>query len=292
MTEISSALFSEHETANRAARRVLSEALCATRPQAAALVVVGAHAIYSNPALHDSRFPDFTVDADIVVDPEELVSGPGLDQLLIKRFRHGRTPGKWVPVHAATFGGDFVDLDILAARTFADDLDLFKEIAHDGTTTVRREIGLELALLDWVWTDWSLAGWESRYRLRVRVAGPSALLVAKTMKLTDRLERDLSQISSGEVPLKYRKDAIDLLRLLTCRRDVTRRDALNRVRSADSSEQRKRACAKVIDTAYGRLGTYFSAQDGKGCRLLSGYTLSGISAATMCASLVQRVLTD
>lgn len=58
------------------ARRVLLDALVALQPHIAAVVLIGAQAVYLRTAGRLPTYQPFTTDADLVIDPGQLVDVP------------------------------------------------------------------------------------------------------------------------------------------------------------------------------------------------------------------------
>jgi len=78
------------------ARETLLDAVEGLGPHRAAVILVGAQAIYVHPAGHSARFaiPPFTFDADIALDPEVLGdSPPVVDAMRAAGFRLTEQPG-------------------------------------------------------------------------------------------------------------------------------------------------------------------------------------------------------
>ena len=79
------------------AREVLLDVLEALGPQRPSLVLVGAQAIYLHTGEADIAVAPFTTDADVVIDPAELLEQPHLgDALEAAGFVAAEQPGQWV----------------------------------------------------------------------------------------------------------------------------------------------------------------------------------------------------
>lgn len=90
-----------------AARRVLLDALTALAPQAGAVIVAGAQAVYLRTGELDLPVAPFTTDGDLALDPSLLVGEPALEALMrgagfdLVRIDGHVEPGIWevvVPV--------------------------------------------------------------------------------------------------------------------------------------------------------------------------------------------------
>jgi hypothetical protein len=79
------------------ARRALLDALDALGPQAAAIVLVGAQAIYLHASDADVAVAMRTRDSDLAVDPRELADQPTLEAAMLGAgFRLSDDPGIWL----------------------------------------------------------------------------------------------------------------------------------------------------------------------------------------------------
>jgi hypothetical protein len=184
------------------ARKVLLDCLELLSEQSDALVLVGAQAIYLQTPAFDSGLPAYTTDGDIAIDPELLSSNPDLAALLASAgFRPHTSPGTW-------FSPEGVPVDLMvpsgalprSGRRTA-------PLEGQGSSTARRTPGLELALVDnRAMTIPALAPADPR-QFRVKVAGAAALLVAKLVKLEERL-------TGPRFDRILAKDASDVLRML------------------------------------------------------------------------------
>jgi hypothetical protein len=185
------------------ARRVLLDALEALDPHRDALILVGAQAIYLHAPLGDPR-PAYTTDGDLAVDPDLLAENPDLaSELEAAGFEltESGNPGSW---ESPT--GVVIDLMVpdgalpRSSRRSA-------QLAGHATRSARRTRGLEVALYDN--TEQTLIGLSDgdTREVGLRVASPAALLIAKLVKIEERL----SQPKPDRV---LPKDAGDILRLL------------------------------------------------------------------------------
>src|SRR5438093_11732781 len=80
-----------------AARRVLLNALGALDDQGAAVILVGAQAIYLHTGEIEFSVPAYTTDADIALDPTALQDEPQLERAMAKAgfVRDLGQPGMW-----------------------------------------------------------------------------------------------------------------------------------------------------------------------------------------------------
>lgn len=197
-----------------AARRTLLDALEALKPHAGAVVLAGAQAVYLRTGPNSLPIADFTTDGDLAIDPALLSDAPPLGELMeaagfeLTELQGSPEPGIWqkrveidgleidvpvdliVPAHVAPPGGT------RGAR-----------LEGHGKRAARKTSGLEAVLVDNDVMSVRALNPSDRRSARLRVAGVAALLVAKTHKLSDRIE-------SGRRNRLDDKDAADVARLM------------------------------------------------------------------------------
>jgi len=164
------------------------------------IVLVGAHAIYLHTEDVVTGVALFTKDADLALVPP-LDETPEIDQVMrAAGFTQGRQPGIWE--HA---GGQ---VDLLVPEAFADAAGRrAARLPGHGRRTARKVHGIDGASVDnEVRSVRALEPHDLR-SVRVRVAGPGALLISKAFKLAERAE-ELGQDRLAD------KDAFDAYRLL------------------------------------------------------------------------------
>lgn len=186
-----------------AARRVLLDALILLRDQLDAFVLVGAQAVYLRAPYGDPR-PMYTTDGDLLIDPDLLARHPDLGaELAAAGFTLGRhgNPGHWISPD-----GIVIDL-MVASGSLPPSTRRTALLAGQATTTARRTDGLELALVDNTAMTLPALDPQDGRTITLKVAGPAALVVAKSTKIRERSHL-------GRVDRISAKDAGDLLRLL------------------------------------------------------------------------------
>lgn len=184
------------------ARRVLLDCLELLSAQSEALVLVGAQAIYLQTPVLDVGLPASTTDGDIAIDPDLLSENPDLAEVLeAVGFRPHTSLGTW-------FSPEGVPIDLMvptgalpaSSRRTA-------PLEGQGGRTARRTSGLELALRDNNTMELRALNPKDARVALVKVASPAALVVAKVIKLDERM--------SGPKPDRIlAKDASDVLRML------------------------------------------------------------------------------
>ncbi len=180
-----------------AARRVLLDALGALGPHRAAVVLVGAQALYLRVGTGSVAVAPYTTDADVAMDPRLIGDAPLLaDALGDAGFTLAVRPGTWIR--------DGVAVDLLVPASLGGAGRRAARLGPHGNDIARTTTGLETALVDNnAETIIALDPADKRTQL-VRVANLASLLVAKLHKISDR---------AGDPSRRIDKDALDVLRL-------------------------------------------------------------------------------
>jgi hypothetical protein len=191
-----------------AARGVLLDALDALGEQRGALILAGAQAIYIHTGAADLAVAEFTTDGDLVVVPDQLKVQPRLSEAMERaQFRPGLQPGSWLRDRTVSGVATTIPVDLLVPEAVAGAGRRAARLGDHGDRAGRRVRGLEGALTNHSVMRLSAFDADDRREVEIRVAGPSALLVAKLHKLADRsAERESKRLKD--------KDALDVLRLL------------------------------------------------------------------------------
>ncbi len=196
------------------ARSVLLDALEALAPHLDAVVVVGAQAVYIRAGHIDIPVAPFTTDGDLALDPARLDDEPHLfDVMSGAGFRlepdERPEPGIWVTTRVVA--GKDVDLpvDLIVPNDLASKAGRRgARLGPHGKVAARKIPGLEAAILDNDVLDiGGLADGDERV-IRAKVAGPTALLIAKAHKIHERLQ------NTGRPDRVIDKDAGDAFRLM------------------------------------------------------------------------------
>lgn len=193
------------------ARRILIDALDALAAHRAALVVVGAQAIYLRTGDADLAVAPYTTDADLALDPTALADEPLLETAMVAAgFSRSldQQPGSWsanVTINGQPFD---VPVDLLVPSSFAPQGgQRGARLGSHGRTSARKVDGLEACLVDNVLMTIRALDPSDTRAVEVRVAGRTGLLIAKVHKLSDRIE-------SGRANRLDDKDAADVYRLM------------------------------------------------------------------------------
>lgn len=190
------------------ARTALLDALEALGPQRDAVILVGAQAIYLHTGSVDLAVPEYTTDADVVIDPALLRDLPELELALSSAgFFRGPRVGAWaITKH---LGGRPVDveIDLMVPEAVGGPGRRAARLVGHKDQVARKARGLEAALVDKQTVALSALERNDVRTFAIAVAGPAALLVAKLHKIEDRLV-------AGRPRRLDDKDALDVLRLL------------------------------------------------------------------------------
>jgi hypothetical protein len=188
------------------ARRVLLDALTALEGHLDNLILVGAQAVYHHVGEADLNVPLMTTDGDLAINTRDLAEVPEIGAVLRRAgFTPGPNPGHWVAVSDVA-----VDLMVVPhqAGTTKASARAARLSPHD-KLTARIARGLEPALIDNEnVTIVALEPDDSR-AFELPVAGPAALLTAKAIKISERLEQ-----ADAQPDRLKEKDALDAFRIL------------------------------------------------------------------------------
>ena len=183
-----------------AARRTLLDAMEALSAHRDALVVIGAHAAYLRVPEDDLAVAPMTTDADIGLNPELLATAPLLaDDMEKAGFELSAQPGIWTSPAGPT-------VDLIVPEALAGAGRRGARLGHHGNKAARRARGIEGCLVD---NDIMMVGSldeSDDRRMKLAVAGPAGLIVAKTHKLADRHAEVRGRLKD--------KDALDIFRIL------------------------------------------------------------------------------
>lgn len=198
-----------------AARRVLLDALEALAPHRAALVVVGAQAVYLRTRLSDVGIAPYTTDSDFALDPMQLPAKPELEAAmrsagfeLLEPQSGQPEPGIWIATAIVEGEKLLVPVDLIVPEgAAAPGGRRGARLGPHGNRAARKAVGLEAALVDHdTMAIGALETGDTRL-YDVKVAGAAALFVAKAHKIHDRL-------TSSRPGRANDKDAADVYRLM------------------------------------------------------------------------------
>ncbi|MEO7269728.1 MAG: hypothetical protein ABIW49_11040 [Knoellia sp.] len=188
-----------------AARRTLLDALDALGPHRASVVLIGAQAVYLHTGSGTLAIPPMTTDADLALDGDLLADDPDIAISMQSAGFKTSQPGHWMNLR-----GIAVDIMVAPHQSNRPPGSRAADLTPHGKSVARIGGGLAPALIDnKQHVIAALETGDSRSH-DVRVAGPGALLVAKTIKIGDRL----NDAYAGKPGRIVDKDALDVLRLL------------------------------------------------------------------------------
>jgi hypothetical protein len=189
-----------------AARRTLLDALDALVAHRDSLILIGAQAVYLHTGSRGTNVPPMTTDADLALDAELLADNPEIATTMqAAGFKSGQ-PGHWEDAQ-----GIGVDLMVAPHQSNrASPKARSARLAPHANSVARIGPGLAAALSDNSPRLITALSASDTRQHEIRVAGPAALLVAKTIKIDDRL----ADASQGQSQRVVDKDALDILRLL------------------------------------------------------------------------------
>src|SRR5262249_26125615 len=187
------------------ARSVLLDALEALGDQRAAIVVVGAQAIYLHTGAIELAVPEFTIDADLTIDPSLLRDAPEIESaMLAARFERGNRVGAWVVQRDVAGVPTRVEVDLMVPEAVGGSGRRAARLPGHAKEVARKARGLEAALVDKAMTTIGALDRGDTRSFDVAVAGPTALLIAKLHKIAERVaERERRRLDD--------KDALDIL---------------------------------------------------------------------------------
>ncbi len=207
-----------HSEAYIVARRALLDALEALEGHRDALVLVGAQAIYLHTGAAQFAVAEFTTDGDVAIDPRHLSAEPEIASAMrnAKFFldmRDGRElVGVWASMREIAGVPAKVTVDLLVPDALGGAGRRAARVPQHEKGSMLKVHGLEAALVDnRVMRIGALEETDAR-NFTMKVASPTALLISKTIKLSERVAA--GALERGRRDRVKPKDALDALRLL------------------------------------------------------------------------------
>lgn len=258
-----------------AARLVLLDALEALGPHRDCVTLIGAQAIYLRTGESGLAVAPTTTDADLAIDPSGLGMEPAIDRAMeeagfrLRNRADGPEPGIWEKTIGA---GHLVTVDLLVAEGLTGNRSR-RSARLDGhhKHTARQVSGIEGALVD---ADMMGVHGPDGRGFEIRVAGPAAMLVAKTWKIGERE-------ASRPTRLKD-KDALDLFRLV---RGTPTADLVARTRRMMADPRSRNS----VEWAVERLPALFGEDRGAGVAMAARAAGGLIPEDEIRASLVALI---
>ncbi len=187
-------------------RSVLLDALEALSDHRQAVILVGAHAVYLHTAGIKVALAEATKDSDLVLDVRQLGATPLIEAAMadggFRRDDRTGQPGTWVSPEGVPVDLMVPEADAGGGGRRARGARIPPHHKH----STRRARGLEGVVVDNAWLTINALHPDDERSALIRVAGPAALIVAKTHKITERARYQPRRLMN--------KDAHDLYRLL------------------------------------------------------------------------------
>ena len=200
------------------ARRALLDALEALEGHRDALVLVGAQAIYLHTGAVQFAVAEFTTDGDVAIDPRHLSAEPEIASAMRKAkffldMRDGRElVGVWASMREIAGVPAKVTVDLLVPDALGGAGRRAARVPQHEKGSMLKVHGLEAALVDNSAMRIGALETTDVRSFTMKVAGPTALLISKTIKLSERVSA--GALERGRLDRVKPKDALDVLRLL------------------------------------------------------------------------------
>ena len=131
------------------ARGVLLDALEALGEQREAVIVVGAQAIYLHTGAIELAVPEFTIDADLTIDPALLQESPELESAMRSaHFERGNRVGAWHVYREVAGVATKVEVDLMVPEAVGGGGRRAARLPGHAKDVARKARGLEAALID------------------------------------------------------------------------------------------------------------------------------------------------
>jgi len=198
------------------ARAVLLDALEALDEQRKALILVGSQAIYLHTGNAGLAVAEYTTDSDIAIDPNSLMPETTLTKAMesagftLDNGHDGKSVGIWSTLREIKGVPARITVDLLVPEKVGGGGRRAARLVGHPKGSSLKVPGLEGCLFDHTTKEiCALSSPDSRH-FEIEVAGSAALLVAKLIKLQERIDA----AAGGRRDRRSNKDALDVLRLL------------------------------------------------------------------------------
>lgn len=271
------------------ARRTLLDALEALAEHRDALVLVGAQAVYLHTGAARFAVAESTTDGDVVIDPRMLGRDPEIASAMrgARFFLDERDGEQLVGVWASMreIGGvpAKVTVDLLVPDALGGAGRRAARVPPHEKGSMLKVHGLEAALVDHsVMSIEALEETDTR-SFSIKVAGPTALLISKTIKLSERVTA--GALERGRADRIKPKDALDVLRLLQALPSAQLAEGFVGLVGDD-------VAGAVAREALGQLPGLFGGADSPGSRLAAEAAAPEPAEviAASCAALCQELI--
>ena len=265
-----------------AARRGLLDTLDAGVDQLDAIVLVGAQAVYLHTGDADLAVDPYTADADLALDPRELHAQPRLEELMADAgFTAAPSEvGRWAKAVEHEGQKYNVIVDLMVPEALAGGGRRSARIPPHAERSARRARGLEAALIDRERRTISSMSADDPRTFEIQVAGPSALLVAKLVKISERQDNPGRLID---------KDALDVVRLLRAIPTEKLAQSLERLRRDALSAEVTAAAIEALRDLFGSPVGSGSAMAARAAAPLEREVTLAASAAALANDLLNSL---
>jgi hypothetical protein len=268
------------------ARRVLLDALIALAPHAGAIIVAGAQAVYLHTGVVDIAVAPYTTDGDLALDPALLGDEPQLEEamsaahftLLLQQGGHTE-PGMWVTRAIIDSEEVTVPVDLIVPKAVASGGSRGARLGVHGKRAARQVSGIEAVLVDHSPMSMTALDPVDTRSVVAEVAGPAALLIAKSFKLHDRIE-------SGKSHRMDDKDAADVVRLMQTTSPADVGATMLRLSADPMAGATTRQGLQYVDNLFGRRGRPGIAMATRALQ----FGMPGAAILALCTSYVERLL--
>jgi hypothetical protein len=258
-------------------RSALLDALDALDAQRDAIIVIGAQAVYVRTSAAPVALAEATKDTDLALDPRALAPAPRIEEAMARAgFIVMGQPGSWV-------NADGIPVDLMVPSTLAGPGNRQTRGArlppHD-RTSMRRANGLEATLVDNDAMDVHALDIRDSRRHHVRVAGPAALIVAKTFKIAER----------ADAPQRLNdKDAHDIYRILVGTDTAELAARFQRLRTDQVSSGTTLEAQEHLRTLFGGPDALGSAMAGRAEEGIGEPATVSLATATLTSDLLDAI---
>jgi hypothetical protein len=261
-----------------AARRALLDALDALTGHLDALVLVGAQAIYIHTGEADVAVATHTKDGDLLVNPDALSEDPLLEEAMEQAGftldLERRQPGEWI-------SRDGVPVDLLVPEALGGAGRRGARIPPHDKMAARKVTGLEPAVVDNALNEIVALDPADDRRYELAVAGPTALLVSKLHKLSDRQEPG-TRLED--------KDAHDVYRLMRAVPTVVFAEKVQFLQDDRVAGDVTRTAVELLHTLFGTSESLGSAMAGRAEALVGEPEVTAAAASALALDLLAALM--
>lgn len=265
-----------------AARGVLLDALFALAPHDAAIVIVGAQAVYLRTGHGDvaATIAPYTTDADLALDPSQLGDDPLLEESMRRAGFDLAGPGGWSVTERVGDRDVVIPVDLMVPLAASSrEGTRGARLGVHGNRAARTAVGLEAVLVDRSPVAVTALDPADTREITVEVAGVAALLVAKMHKIHDR-------VVEGKVDRISDKDASDVYRIMQTSRSTEVGETLSTLLHDPMSGDVTEHALTFMHELFGRRAGQGIAMAQRALRL----AVDEAQVATLCVAFTEQVL--